>query len=150
MYVAAGVTGNTGGAVARTLMARGVSLGVIVRDPEQGRDWAALGAEVTVADLSDASTLATAFAGAEAAYVLNPPAYTADNLFARAEATAEAVRKAVKKSGLRRLVVLSSVGAHLSTGHGNIRTNSIFEERLWHLDASVTFVRPAYLQPYGA
>ncbi len=144
LNVVAGVTWNTGGAAARWLMARGISLRVIVRDPDKGKDWATLGAEVTVADLSDASTLATAFAGAEAAYVLNPPAYTTDNLFARAEAVAEAVRKAVKKTGLHKLVVLSSIGAHLSTGHGNIRTNWIFEECLGHLNASVTFVRPAY------
>jgi uncharacterized protein YbjT (DUF2867 family) len=144
MYVVAGATGNTGGAVARTLAARRVPLRVIVRARAKGERWAARGADVAVADLRDAAALAKAFAGATAAYVLNPPAYTMDDLFAQAEAIADAVGQAARSAGLRRLVALSSVGAHLSSGHGNIRTNTIFDARLASVDGAITFVRPAY------
>jgi uncharacterized protein YbjT (DUF2867 family) len=143
MYVIAGATGNTGGAAARALLARRVPVRVIVRDPAKG-NWVAAGAEVAVADLKDVTALARAFAGAAAAYVLNPPAYSTDDLFGEAEAIAAAVWEAVRRSHLPKLVVLSSVGAQLSAGHGNIRTNSIFDARLRDLDAAVTFVRPAY------
>jgi uncharacterized protein YbjT (DUF2867 family) len=144
MYAIVGVTGNTGGIVARTLLARGAPVRAVVRDPAKGRAWEGLGAEVAVADLADAASLAAAFAGARAAYVLNPPAYTMPDIFARAEALAGSILEAVRKSGLEKLVVLSSVGAHLASGNGNIRTNGTFERVLGVLGRSVVFLRPAY------
>jgi uncharacterized protein YbjT (DUF2867 family) len=107
--------------------------------------------DLAQADLGDADALAKAFEGARGAYVLNPPAYTAPDLFATADALADAIARAVRSSGLGRLVVLSSLGAHLPDGTGNILTNHAFEERLGDLDASVTFVRPGYfMQNWGA
>jgi len=151
MYVVAGVTGNTGGAVARVLLARRAPVRVIVRDESKGEPWAQRGAEVAVADLRDPVTLARAFRGARGVYVLNPPAYTADDLFARATETAEAVAQAIEASGVERLVALSSIGAQLSRGHGNIRTNTLFDARLARLPITVSFVRPAYfMQNWGA
>lgn len=144
MYAIVGVTGNTGGATARALLARGAPVRVVVRDPAKGQAWAGLGAEVAVADLADATSLAKAFAGARAAYVLNPPVYTMPDIFARAEALAESILQAVRKSGLEKLVVLSSVGAHLASGNGNIRTNGTFERILGALGRRVFFLRPAY------
>jgi uncharacterized protein YbjT (DUF2867 family) len=115
-----------------------------VRDSARVAPWAAQGAEAAVADLADPVALARAFRGARCAYVLNPPAYTAEDLFTRAEEIAESIARAVDESGLERLVVLSSIGAHLSSGIGIIRTNSLFERRLGSLRAAVTFLRPAY------
>jgi uncharacterized protein YbjT (DUF2867 family) len=144
MYAVAGVSGNTGRAVAREILGRGLPMRAIVRDPAKGEPWAAQGAEVAVADLADPAALARAFRGAKCAYVLNPPAYTAEDLFSRAEEIAESIARAVDESGLERLIVLSSIGAHLSSGNGIIRTNSLFEKRLGSLRTAVTFLRPAY------
>jgi uncharacterized protein YbjT (DUF2867 family) len=144
MNVVVGVTGNTGEATARALLARGAPLRAVVRDPSKAAAWASRGAEIAVADLADTDSLSRAFAGAESAYVLNPPAYTAPDLFATAEALAASILEAVRKSGIERLVVLSSIGAHLPSGSGNIRTNRAFERILGVLDRRVTFLRPAY------
>ena len=51
MYAVAGVSGQTGAAVARALLEAGETVRVIVRRPEAGADWKAQGAEVAVADL---------------------------------------------------------------------------------------------------
>jgi uncharacterized protein YbjT (DUF2867 family) len=139
-----GVSGKTGGATARSLLEMGVPLRAIVRDPAKGEPWAARGAEVAVADLADPAALSEAFEGAAAAFVLNPPAYTLPDLFTRAEELAGSIAEAARRSRLPRLVVLSSIGAHLRSGTGNIRTNTIFEDTLRSLPAPVTFLRPAY------
>jgi uncharacterized protein YbjT (DUF2867 family) len=144
VHAVLGVSGNTGGATARALMARGARVRAVVRDPARGTPWSARGAEVVSADLADAGSLTRAFAGADAAYVLNPPAYTLPDLFAHAEALAASVLAAARASRLRRLVVLSSIGAHLPSGTGNIGTNHTFERVLGALDGAVTFLRPAY------
>jgi uncharacterized protein YbjT (DUF2867 family) len=144
VHAVLGVGGNTGGATARALLARGAHVRAVVRDPARGGPWSARGAEVVVADLADSGALATAFAGAAAAYVLNPPAYTLPDLFARAEAVATSVRDAARAARLPRLVVLSSIGAHLPSRTGNIATNRTFERVLGALDGAVTFLRPAY------
>jgi uncharacterized protein YbjT (DUF2867 family) len=88
--------------------------------------------------------LAKAFDGVRAAFVLNPPAYASPDLFARAEAIAANIAQAVTQSRPAKLVVLSSLGAHLDTGTGNIGTNRIFERVLGRLRCPVVFLRPAY------
>lgn len=144
MYAVVGVSGNTGAATARALARRGVRVRVVVRDPAKGENWRERRADVAVADLEDPQSLSRAFEGARAAYVLNPPAYQADDLFARAEALAQNILAAARQTGVPRLVVLSSIGAHLPSGTGNIRTNWIFERILGELGRSVVFLRPAY------
>ncbi len=57
MYVVAGVTGQTGSAVAETLLGQGKAVRVIVRSAEKGETWRARGAEVAVASLEDANSL---------------------------------------------------------------------------------------------
>ena len=132
MYAICGITGNVGRAVARALLHRGKPIRAVVRDPAKGGAWASRGAEVAVADLADARALTAAFDRVSSA------------LFARAREVALAVRKAARDSGLRRLVILSSIGARLPAGTGNIGTNRIFDETLSDAAASVVFVRPAY------
>jgi len=144
MYAVVGASGSTGGATARALLEGGAPVRVVVRDAAKGEAWRARGAEVALADLGDADALARAFAGVRAAYVLNPPAYAAPDLFAAAEALATSIATAVERARLPRLVVLSSMGAHLAQGSGNIGTNRIFERVLGALDCAVVFLRPAY------
>ncbi|HEY7413256.1 MAG TPA: NAD(P)H-binding protein [Vicinamibacteria bacterium] len=143
-YAVAGVSGNTGGATARALLARGAPVRVVVRDPVKGEPWEAAGAEVAVADLGDPAALAAALRGVTAAYVLNPPAYALPDLFARAEQLAESILQAARAAGRPRLVVLSSIGAHLPAGTGNILTNRAFERVLGPPERASTFLRPAY------
>jgi uncharacterized protein YbjT (DUF2867 family) len=144
MYAIEGITGNVGGAAARSLLGRGEGVRAVVRDPAKGGPWASRGADVAVADLADATALASAFEGVTAAFVLNPPAYQDPDLIARAGELASAIRTAAREAGLRRLVVLSSIGAHIATGTGNVATNRIFEEELADAAPSVVFIRPAY------
>lgn len=144
MYVVAGVSGQTGKATADAVLAAGLPLRVIVRSAERGQPWAERGAEVAVADLADEAGLVAALDGAEAAYLLNPPAYGDPDPFARAAALGERFAAAVEASGLKRLVLLSSISAHLPEGNGMIHSNHLIERRLKELSKPVVFLRPGY------
>lgn len=144
MFAIVGASGNTGAATAAALLERGAAVRAVVRDPAKGERWAARGAQVAVADLADVASLARAFEGVKGAFVLNPPAYTLPDPFARAGLLAASIAAAARAARLPKLVVLSSVGAHLASGNGLIRTNGLFERELGRLDCPVVFLRPAY------
>ena len=144
MYAVAGVSGNTGSAVARTLLGQGLPVRVIVRSEAKGAAWAAQGAQVAVAEISDAGAMTKALSGVAGAYLLNPPAYGEGDTFARAAQVAAALGLAASASEVPKIVVLSSVGAHRDAGTGIIRANAIVEQELAGKAPSVVFVRASY------
>jgi NAD(P)H dehydrogenase (quinone) len=72
MYAITGITGKVGGELARTLLAAGQPVRAIVRDATKGEEWAALGCELALAEMEDASALTDAFSGATAVFILPP------------------------------------------------------------------------------
>lgn len=70
-----GATGKQGGATARSLLAEGVPVRALVRDPssERAQALAALGAELAVGDLDDAASLATPCTGVRAVFAAFMP-----------------------------------------------------------------------------
>lgn len=145
LFAVAGVTGQTGGATADALLARGHTIRVIVRDAAKAAAWAARGAEVAVADLTDADALTQALTGVDGAFLLNPPAYGSADPFGDAATVANSMALAVKRSGIGRVVVLSSIGGHLPEGTGMIGTAFVLEKAFADIDAKVTFLRAPYL-----
>ncbi len=77
MFVVVGATGNTGSAVADTLLSRKQPVRIVVRSADKGAAWKAKGAEIAVASLDDVSALTKAFEGAKGVYLLVPPNYGA-------------------------------------------------------------------------
>jgi uncharacterized protein YbjT (DUF2867 family) len=145
-YVVAGVSGNTGKVVASTLLAAGKKVRVLVRDAAKGQAWKDQGAEVAVAELSDADAVAKALSGAEGAYLLSPPAFGVPDVLAHGRAVIDAVAIALEKSPVAHVAWLSSVGAHHEAGTGPIRTAHYAETTLSKLKTPITFVRAAYFQ----
>jgi NAD(P)H dehydrogenase (quinone) len=73
MYAVMGITGNVGGAVARTLLAQGEKVRGIVRNLEKAAEWQKQGAELFKADYDDADALTAAFTGVAGVFVMVPP-----------------------------------------------------------------------------
>jgi len=141
MYIVSGATGQTGSVVAKTLLKKDLPVRVIVRSEEKGAVFEKLGAEVAVADLQNADALTEALQGGKVLYLMNPPAYQAEDLFAETGKVIEAFQTAIENSALEKIVVLSSIGGHLSSGTGNILTAYKLEQAFGNLDIPVTFVR---------
>ena len=96
MYAITGVTGKVGGELARTLLAAGQPVRAVVRDVEKGREWAALGCEIAVAEMEDAWALADAFTGVAAAFILPPPVFDPAPGYPEARAVINGVVEALR------------------------------------------------------
>ena len=75
MYAITGITGQVGSALANALLDGKSPIRAIVRDEIKGRVWKTRGAEVAVASMEDAASLAKAFDGAEGVFILLPPCF---------------------------------------------------------------------------
>lgn len=151
MYAIAGVTGHTGSVVADELLRRGRKVRVIVRSAEKGAGWEAKGAEVAVASLDDADALSRALSAVEGAYLLSPPDPASDNFVAAGSERGEIFASAIRASGVRHVVFLSSIGAQHDEGTGPIRSLHAIEQHLRPLSIALTILRPAYfLENWGA
>ncbi|TQN73786.1 hypothetical protein CSHISOI_01638, partial [Colletotrichum shisoi] len=97
-----------------------------------------------VGDVADVRTLR--LAGADAVVTITPPLYSDAEPLARAREMAANVKFAVGRTGgsVRRLVYVSSVGAGLEHGTGEIKTNYEAEQALAGAAPEVVFVRCAY------
>lgn len=144
MFLVAGVTGQTGRAVAERLLAAGAAVRVLVRSAEKGATWAAAGAEVVVGDLDSPEVLAGALAGVQGAYLLLPPLPTSTQVLADQRVRVRTLAAALSGSGVAHVVFLSSVGAQLSEGTGPILSVHDAEQVLAGVVPRVTFVRAAY------
>ncbi len=146
MFVVFGASGNTGSVVAATLLAQGKKVRVVARNASKVDKLRAAGAEVFAGDVLDEASVTAALAGAEGAYLLNPPDATSKAFIARSRRVVDAYAAALAKHSIPHAVFLSSVAAQLPSGTGPILTAHYAEEVLPKANAktSLTFVRAAY------
>jgi uncharacterized protein YbjT (DUF2867 family) len=145
MYVIAGATGNTGKIVANELLSHGKKVKVIGRNPDHLKPLVDKGAEPLTGDLTDSAFLKKAFSGAEAVYILLPPNPKSTDFRAYQNTLSDNYVAAIKTGGVKYVVLLSSIGAHLRHGAGVIDGLGYLEEKLSALkDVNVLILRPSY------
>jgi len=144
MFVVIGATGNTGSAVADTLLSRKQSVRIVVRSADKGAAWKAKGAEIAVASLDDVSALTKVHEGAKGLYLLVPPNYGAQDWLADQRARMDRAAGAVKKSSIQHIVFLSSIGGHIAEGTGPIQAVRYGEQVLARAVENLTILRPPY------
>lgn len=130
MYVITGATGNTGRAAAERLLAQGRKVRAIGRSADRLQPLVAQGAEPFLADVTDVSALAQAFTGAEGVYVMIPPDLTSQDLHAQQDRAGDSLTQALKQSGVKYAVSLSSIGADKADKTGPVVGLHEFEEKL--------------------
>ena len=141
IYVILGASGNTGSIIANSLLSAGKKVRVVGRDSGRLQRFVDKGAEAFTADMSDAFALAKTFRGARAAYLMLPPAKSQEEQ----ERDSDGIAKAVKKSGLRYAVHLSSYGAQVAKGAGPVSGLHSSEQKLNAIQGlNVLHLRAAY------
>ncbi len=130
MYVIMGATGNTGKPLAMALLNAGKKVRVISRAADKAKALTDKGAELFLGDASNAEFLTKAFTGATATYVLIPPDWTAPDFYAYQQKMADAIVTAVKNSGVKNVVSLSSVGTHIEEFSGVVYGLRYLEQKL--------------------
>jgi uncharacterized protein YbjT (DUF2867 family) len=145
MYVVLGASGNTGQVVAQSLLASQQKVRVVGRNAAHLQPHAARGAEIFIGDVTDAAALTKAFHQADAAYVMIPPNVTTNDPLAYAERVSDAITAAARNTGIKNLVVLSSIGADKPNGTGPVLGLHNLEQKLNQIEsANVLFLRAGY------
>jgi uncharacterized protein YbjT (DUF2867 family) len=145
MFTILGASGHTGRRVAELLLDSGEEVRALGRSKEKLAPLAKKGAEVHTGDGTDARFLAGAFRGADGVFTLIPPDPRATDYRALQDGIGEAIAKAIRESGVRRVVFLSSLGADLPEGTGPIAGLHAQENRLRELEGvDVLNLRPGY------
>ena len=136
--IVTGSLGNISKPLTEELVEKGHLVSVISRKPEKQKDIEALGARAAIGYVEDVKFLSTTFTGADAVYCMEPP-YNHD-----AEKLIHNYVQAIQQSGVKRLVNLSSIGAHTDKGNGILAFYYTMETILNKLpsDVAITFVRP--------
>ncbi len=125
----------------------GHDITVISSNAERREAIEALGAKAAIGRLRDADFLTAVFTGADAVYCMTPMPHLFDpniDVVAYYTGFAPVYLQAIRQSGVRRVVHLSSVGAHTDKGSGMLRYAYEIENTLRQLPAeiSLTFMRP--------
>ena len=144
MIAIMGASGNIGRRISEQLLEQGQRIRVLGRSAEKLIDLECRGAEALTGDASDAAFLAGAFRGASAVYTLLPSDPRSPEYRRKQDREGEAIVNAVRDSGVRHVVFLSSIGGGLPEGTGPIAGLHAQEERLGRLQGvNVLVLRPA-------
>ncbi|MFK0251121.1 NmrA family NAD(P)-binding protein [Amycolatopsis azurea] len=107
-----GATGRQGGATARALLAAGVPVRALVRDPAKAKAVEALGAELVVGDLHDVDSVIRAAKGARAVFSVQMPGIGAEGFDFAGEVTQGVnLIEGAKAAGVPQFVHTSVSGA---------------------------------------
>ena len=143
MITVMGATGNTGKKIATALLRTGEKVRALGRSESKLEELKKLGAEVMPGDMAKDGFLTKAFRESDAVYTLLPTDRRSLNYRAEQDRQGEATIQAVRESGVRHIVFLSSLGAELDEGTGLIAGLHAQEERLKQIsDTNVLLLRP--------
>lgn len=137
MITVMGATGRTGSRICQTLLEAGVPVRALGRNAERLASLATRGAQIAVGEPNDAAFLTEAFRGSEAVYTLLAYGPDTEDYRHQQAAQGEAIIQAIRASGVRRVVFLSSVGAEVPSGTGPIISMHDQEQRLRQLPPEV-------------
>ena len=151
-----GSLGHISRPLVQQLIAQGHDIKVISSNADKKQEIEALGAIPLIGSIEDVDFLTQAFTGADAVYVMVPPNNYQDpglNLIGYYRRIGENYRQAILGSGVKRVVNLSTIGAHMSSGNGILEGAYHVAQTLDTLpeEVSITHMRPTsfYYNLYG-
>jgi len=121
----------------------------VVRDRSKGAQWAELGCDVAVADLSDTETLTAAFKDTAGVFALVPPVFDPAPSFPEATGFINSMRAALARAKPAKVVALSTVGADAPQPN-LLNVLGRMEEAFGSLPMPVTFLRAAWFMENAA
>jgi uncharacterized protein YbjT (DUF2867 family) len=141
-----GSLGNISKPLAQELVQKGHQVTIITSDAKKQKTIEALGAKSAIGSVEDVAFLTQTFSGSDAVYCMIPRANYFDpnlDLDAFTDKIGNSYAEAIQQSGVKRVVFLSSIGAHLKENSGIIQRYYEIESILDKLsDVSITFMRP--------
>lgn len=144
-YVVTGSLGNVSKPLAEKLVAAGHTVTVISSKSDKVEQIQALGAQAAIGTVEDTGFLAKTFIGADAVYTMVPPNFGAQDFKQYIAGIGRNYASAVRTSGVKNVVNLSSVGAHMPEGCGPVSGLYYVEKALNELEeVNVLHLRPGF------
>lgn len=144
-YVITGSSGHISKPIVLQLLNEGHDVTVIGRSAGNLGELTSKGAKAAIGSVDEIPFLTDTFKGADAVYLMVPPNFAAANMKDYIAFVGNNYAAALKASGVKNAVVLSSIGAHRSSGLGPIDGIHRVEQELNKLaDVNILFLRPAY------
>ena len=148
--VLTGSLGNIGKPLAAELVQKGHSVTVICINKERVPAIEALGAKALIGSMFDVDFLSEAFNGADIVYLMETMEAAGDmfdkniDFIATISQIGLNYKKAVEKSGVKKVIHLSSIGAHTNKNIGILLFHHNVEKILRELpeNVSIKFIRP--------
>jgi len=147
--IVTGSLGHISKPLTQELVQKGHEVTVISSSPERKDAIEALGAKAAIGTMEDAGFLTATFTGADAVYVMETMggnSYFDPNIdiMVAISKIGNNYKQAILESGVKRVVHLSSIGAHTDKGNGLLAFHYNVENILKTLpsDVSITFMRP--------
>lgn len=125
-----GAAGNITKPLAEKLLKAGHQVSVIGRDSENLKPLSELGAVALVGNIEDEKFVTEAFKGADVVYTMIPTPYHLPDWIAYGELIGENYRKAVEANSVKKVVNLSTYGAHKLEGIGPMNSIGQLEKSL--------------------
>ncbi|WP_316818465.1 NAD(P)H-binding protein [Pedobacter nyackensis] len=151
-FTITGSLGNISKPLAEILIAAGHQVTIISSSADKIKAIEELGATAAIGSVEDVAFLTEAFSGKDAIYTMVPPNFGASNIREFISGTGKKYAEAIKASGVKQVVNLSSIGAHLDGGTGPISGLHDVEQIYAELDGvAIKHLRPAffYINFYG-
>jgi len=140
--VITGSLGNIGKPLTQDLLQQGHTVTVISSNPDKQQAIEQLGAIAAIGQLEDVNFLTETLRGTAALFAMEPPNFSAPDHIVYYKTIANSYVAAAKATGLKRIVHLSSWGAHLEKGTGFITGSYHAEQIINALEGvSVTHLR---------
>jgi uncharacterized protein YbjT (DUF2867 family) len=144
-YIITGSLGNISKPIVTQLTAAGQSVTVISSNPGKQAEIEGLGAKAAIGSVTDIEFLTNTFSGADAVYLMVPNDFSQTNMLDYQKQIGDQYLEALRRSGVKNVVLLSSIGAHLRKGAGPIDGLGYLEEQLASLEnVNVKLLRPSY------
>tara|TARA_R110000868_G_scaffold411317_1_gene703071 strand:+ start:190 stop:1083 length:894 start_codon:yes stop_codon:yes gene_type:complete len=144
--VITGSLGNISKPLAEKLIVKGHSVTVISSNPEKQNDIEKLGAKAAIGTMEDVSFLTETFKDADAVYCMEIFGFFNPNFdyLQYIDQIANNYKQAIEESAVKKVIHLSSIGAHTSEGVGILKFHHLAEKIINQLPADVIikFIRP--------
>ena len=144
-FVITGSLGNISKPIATALVKAGNDVTVITSNQDRVKDIEALGAKAAVGAIEDTAFLNKTFNGADAVYTMVPPKLDAADWKGYIGQIGKNYAAAIKANGIKYVVNLSSIGAHMPDGAGPVSGLYRAEAALNEIPGvNILHLRPAY------
>ena len=143
--VITGSLGNISKPLTETLVKAGHQITVISSNANRADEIKALGATAAIGSVEDVNFLTNAFKGADAVYAMVPPNFGVSQWKNWIAGIGQNYADAITANGIKKIVHLSSIGAHLEDGTGPVTGIHRVEEIYNKLDGvAVKHLRPGF------